>query len=72
MLERDGFRCVITKTGLREHEHPREDVDANLDAVHIIPFALGLFGLMNDVLAEMFGLASIATFPRARGHQSPG
>jgi hypothetical protein len=42
-LKRDGHKCVITKCWDRNHHHSPGDLFAPLQAVHIIPFALGSF-----------------------------
>lgn len=42
-LKRDGYQCVVTKCWDREHNHPPGQPDGPLQAVHIIPSALGCF-----------------------------
>ncbi|CAL5871392.1 uncharacterized protein PFLUO_LOCUS5642 [Penicillium psychrofluorescens] len=42
-LERDEYRCVVTKACLPGHGTSPSDRHAPLEAVHIIPFALGSF-----------------------------
>lgn len=40
-LKRDGYRCTITKCWSSSHNFPPNEPKAPLQAVHILPFALG-------------------------------
>ncbi|KAJ5142847.1 uncharacterized protein N7515_001634 [Penicillium bovifimosum] len=42
-LQRDNYQCVVTKAWDREHNPPPGALTGVLEAVHIIPFALGSF-----------------------------
>jgi hypothetical protein len=42
-LRRDGYRCTITKCWSSNHDFPRGEPFAPLQAAHILPFALGSF-----------------------------
>lgn len=42
-LRRDGYRCTITKSWSSNHDFPPDETISILQAVHILPFALGTF-----------------------------
>ncbi|KAI2730074.1 hypothetical protein CBS147332_1926 [Penicillium roqueforti] len=42
-LQRDNYQCVVTKAWEHEHSRPPGARTADLEAAHIIPFALGSF-----------------------------
>ncbi|CAG7924893.1 unnamed protein product [Penicillium olsonii] len=47
-LERDGHRCVVTGHYSCKHPHPPKALTTNLEAAHIIPFALVSFQVNNS------------------------
>lgn len=65
-LHRDNYQCVVTKAWEHGHNHPPGARTADLEAAHIIPFALGSFPEDERLLHGQIWTSLYRYFPTIR------